>query len=187
MLIGYARVSTDQQSLDLQIDALTQAGCTKIFTDKVSGAKSDRPGLTSALEFLRPNDSLVIWRLDRLGRSLKDLIQIAEELKESQIGLVSLQESINTQTAGGQLIFHLFGALAEFERNLIRERVSAGLESSRKRGIKGGRRYALPESKQELVAKTYHSQAYSMQEIADMFSISIPTVYKYARKYAVEA
>jgi DNA invertase Pin-like site-specific DNA recombinase len=122
MLIGYERVSTDDQNLALQHDALQTAGCEKIFSDKLSGAKADRLGLKEAFEFARKGDTLVVWRLDRLGRSLKDLIALVEELENRQIGLRSLQESIDTTTSGGKLIFHMFGALAEFERNLIRER-----------------------------------------------------------------
>jgi DNA invertase Pin-like site-specific DNA recombinase len=127
MLIGYARVSTDDQKLNLQQDALHTAGCEKIFEDYLSGARATHPGLTSALAISRAGDILVVWRLDRLGRSLKDLIQLTETLKQRSIGLQSLQESIDTTTSSGQLIFHLFGALAEFERNLIRERTNAGL------------------------------------------------------------
>ena len=134
MLIGYARVSTDDQTLDLQRDALSAAGCERIFEDKAGGAKADRPGLKEAFGQLRRGDILVVWRLDRLGRSLKDLIARAEELHEQGIGLRSLQESIDTDSSSGQLIFHIFGALAQFERNLIRERTQAGLTAARARG-----------------------------------------------------
>ena len=127
MLIGYARVSTDDQNLHLQKDALNTTKCDRIFEDCLSGSKSKRPGLDAALEMLRTGDTLVVWRLDRLGRSLKDLIQLTETLKERGVGLKSLQEAIDTTTSSGQLIFHLFAALAEFERNLIRERTNAGL------------------------------------------------------------
>jgi DNA invertase Pin-like site-specific DNA recombinase len=120
MLIGYERVSTDDQNLALQHDALQAAGCEKIFADKMSGAKADRPGLKEALEFARKGDTLVVWRLDRLGRSLKDLMALVEGLEQRTIGFRSLQESIDTTSSGGKLIFHMFGALAEFERNLIR-------------------------------------------------------------------
>jgi DNA invertase Pin-like site-specific DNA recombinase len=123
MLIGYARVSTDDQDFALQEDALNKAGCKKIFYDKMSGAKSQRPGLQEAMDYLRDGeDTLVVWRLDRLGRSLKDLIDMMNQLEGRGIGFQSLQESIDTTTSGGRLIFHIFGALAEFERNLIRER-----------------------------------------------------------------
>ncbi len=122
MLIGYARVSTQDQTLDLQTDALTQAGCEKIFTDTMSGAKAERPGLQEAMHHLRAGDTLVVWRLDRLGRTLKHLIATVTELSEQEIGLMSLQERIDITTSGGKLIFHIFGALAEFEREIIRER-----------------------------------------------------------------
>jgi len=136
MLIGYARVSTHEQNLTLQTDALKKAGCRKIFDDRVSGAASDRPGLKAALEYVREGDTLLVWRLDRLGRSLKDLIEIIGSLEKRGVGFKSLQESIDTTTSGGRLIFHVFGALAEFERNLIRERTRAGLEAARAEGLK---------------------------------------------------
>ena len=139
MKIGYARISTADQNLELQTDALEKAGCEKIFTDRASGAKDDRPGLINAVEFCREGDSLVVWKLDRLGRSLKHLIETINVLHEKKVGFVSLQESIDTTTSGGKLIFHVFGALAEFERELIRERTNAGLASARSRGRLGGR------------------------------------------------
>src|SRR3954467_10501673 len=138
MLVGYARVSTEDQNLDLQRDALTRAGCERIFTDVASGAKDDRTGLAGALAFLRPGDTLVVWKLDRLGRSLKHLIETVTALQARKIGFRSPQESIDTTTSGGKLIFHVFGALAEFERDLIRERTQAGLQAARARGRKGG-------------------------------------------------
>jgi len=143
MLLGYERVSTDDQNLALQHDALQAAGCHKFFSDKISGVKAERPGLKQALKFAREGDTLVVWRLDRLGRSLKDLIALVEELEKRKIGLRSLQENIDTTTSGGKLIFHMFGALAEFERNLIRERTQAGLQAARARGRKGGRKHKL--------------------------------------------
>ena len=134
MKIGYARVSTADQSLDLQMDALKQAGCEKVFYDVASGARTARPGLQDALEYLRRGDSLVVWRFDRLGRSLPHLIETVTTLEERGVGFHSLQESIDTSTSGGKLIFRMFGALAEFERNLIRERTEAGLKAARARG-----------------------------------------------------
>ena len=131
MLIGYARVSTQDQTLDLQTDALTQAGCEKIFTDTMSGAKAERPGLQDALHYLRAGETLVVWRLDRLGRTLKQLIATINDLSEQAIGFKCLQEYIDTTTSGGKLIFHIFGALAEFEREIIRERTNAGLQAAR--------------------------------------------------------
>jgi DNA invertase Pin-like site-specific DNA recombinase len=139
MLIGYARVSTQDQTLDLQTDALKQAGCEKIFTDMTSGAKAERPGLQEAMNQLRAGDTLVVWRLDRLGRTLKQLIATITDLSEQDIGFKSLQEHIDTTTSGGKLIFHIFGALAEFEREVIRERTIAGLQAARTRGKVGGR------------------------------------------------
>ena len=139
MLIGYARVSTHEQTLDLQQDALKKAGCDPIYTDTASGAQPERKGLHDALQYLREGDVLVVWRLDRLGRSLKHLIETITALEERSIGFRSLSESIDTTTSGGKLVFHVFGALAEFERDLIRERTKAGLAAARSRGRRGGR------------------------------------------------
>ena len=133
MLIGYARVSTDDQNLDLQRDALQTAGCERVFEDMVSGARADRTGLATLMSMLRAGDTVIIWRLDRLGRSLKNLIELVERLDAAKVGLRSLQENIDTTSSGGKLVFHLFGALAEFERNLIRERTQAGLVAARAR------------------------------------------------------
>ena len=179
MLIGYARVSTDDQKLNLQQDALRAAGCEEIFEDYLSGVKTGRPGLNSALEKARAGDTLVVWRLDRLGRSLKDLIQLTEALKERSIGLHSLQEAINTTSSSGQLVFHLFGALAEFERNLIRERTQAGLTAARARGRNGGRPKALDPNKRQLAVKLYNDRQHSIDEICQMMGISKPTLYSY--------
>jgi len=140
MLIGYARVSTDDQNLDLQRDALQAVGCERVFEDMVSGARADRTGLVTLMSMLRAGDTVVIWRLDRLGRSLKNLIELVERLESAKVGLRSLQENIDTTSSGGKLVFHLFGALAEFERNLIRERTLAGLTAARARGRVGGRK-----------------------------------------------
>src|SRR5205085_12639061 len=140
-------VSTLDQTLDLQQDALRKIGCEHIFTDTASGAKTDRSGLDEALRFVRTGDMLVVWRLDRLGRSLKHLIETIGHLQERGIGFRSIQESIDTTTSGGKLIFHVFGALAEFERDLIRERTQAGLQAARARGRKGGRPRSLDATK----------------------------------------
>src|SRR5947209_797764 len=139
MLIGYARVSTQDQTLNLQLDALNKAGCNRIFTDTISGSIQERKGLEEALSFVRPGDSLVVWRLDRLGRSLKHLIETIGQLNRKGIGFRSITESIDTTTSSGKLVFHVFGALAEFERDLIRERTKAGLAAARMRGRLGGR------------------------------------------------
>lgn len=179
MLIGYARVSTDDQNLDLQNDALQQAGCDKIYIDKLSGANADRPGLTTALEVLRADDTLVIWRLDRLGRSLKDLIHLVERLEQRGAALKSLQENIDTTTIGGRLVFHLFGALAEFERNLIRERTQAGLSAARARGKLGGRPKMLDQNKRELTLRLHRERQHSIHEICRLMGISKSTLYNY--------
>jgi DNA invertase Pin-like site-specific DNA recombinase len=139
MLIGYARVSTQDQTTDLQNDALTKAGCERIFAEKASGAKADRPELAKALEFMREGDTLVVWKLDRLARSMRQLIETVEDLRRRKINFHSITENIDTSTAAGELHFHLFGALAQFERSLIKERVNAGLTAARARGRIGGR------------------------------------------------
>jgi DNA invertase Pin-like site-specific DNA recombinase len=131
MLVGYARVSTVEQNLHLQQDALTAAGCKKMFQDTLSGVREDRPGLDAVLDYLRPGDTLVVWKLDRLGRSLPHLIETVRALEARGIGFKSLRENIDTTTSGGKLVFHIFAALAEFERTLIRERTRAGLKAAR--------------------------------------------------------
>ena len=181
MRIGYARVSTHDQNLDLQQDALKKAGCKKILVDQTSGIAATRPGFAQAMDLLRKGDTLVVWRLDRLGRSLKHLIELMNQLEEEGIGFQSLQESINTSTSGGKLIFHMFGALAEFERNLIRERTQAGLAAARARGRKGGRPKALDEEKRKLTAELYNQQQLSVKQICAMMGISKPTLYAYVR------
>ncbi len=179
MLIGYARVSTDDQNLDLQRDALNQAGCDQIFEDQLSGAKAERPGLHEALRYARSGDTLVVWRLDRLSRSLKDLIEMVILLESDGVGLKSLQEAIDTTSSSGKLIFHIFGALAEFERNLIRERTQAGLQAARARGRKGGRPKALNTDKQALAVKLYDEKKHTVGQICQIMGISKPTLYKY--------
>src|SRR3712207_2329227 len=178
-LIGYARVSTIDQSLDLQLDALRKAGCSKIFTDTASGAKAERTGLHEALTCLRENDILVVWRLDRLGRSLKDLIDIISQLDQRKIGFKSLTENIDTTTSGGKLIFHIFGALAEFERNLIEERTNAGLTAARTRGIKGGRPKSLATKRVEMARILYADKTNSVEEICKTLGISRATLWRY--------
>ena len=182
MLIGYARVSMHDQNMDLQKDALKEAGCKRIFADQASGAKSDRPGLDRALETLREGDTLVVWRLDRLGRSLKHLITLAGELEEGQIGLKSLQESIDTTTTGGKLIFHVFGAMAEFERNIMQERTRAGLIAARARGRSSGRPKALDPQRRELAVKLYVDRVHSVKKICRIMGVSKPTLYCYLRE-----
>lgn len=179
MLIGYARVSTDDQNLNLQHDALKNVGCERIFDDQVTGSKIQRPGLEAAIEFAREGDVFVVWRLDRLSRSLKDLIEMVALLDSKKIGLRSLHESIDTSSSSGKLIFHIFGALAEFERNLIRERTYAGLEAARARGRNGGRPKKLSIDKAKLAIQLYESKQHSIKKICDLIGISKPTLYKY--------
>ena len=177
--IGYVRVSTREQSLDLQIDALKQAGCIKIFEDYgVSGAKFERPGLVKALEYLRPDDVLVVWKLDRLGRSLQDLLHIVNDLGKRGVGFMSLTEGFDTTTPNGKLIFSIFGALAEFERAIIRERVNAGLDAARARGVKCGRRKKLPDEKLEYMKYLYRQKKKSVKEICQELDISRTTFYR---------
>ena len=182
MLIGYARISTHDQNLDLQKDALEKAGCKKIYVEQMSGSSRIRPELEKTLEMLRNGDTLVVWRLDRLGRSLKHLIELITKLEQREIGLKSLMESMDTTTSGGKLIFHIFGALAEFEHNLIKERTSAGLAAARARGRNGGRPLKLDEKKRELAIKLYNEKERSIKEICQIMGVSKPTLYSYIHK-----
>lgn len=183
--IGYARVSTHEQNLELQVDKLKEKGCTKIFTDKITGTKFERKELLAALAFLRDGDVLVVWKLDRLGRSLKHLIETVTKLQERNIGFISLTESIDTTTPGGKLIFHIMGALAEFERDLIRERTHAGLDAARSRGRTGGRPKTLEKSsKVALAKKLYYEEVngvkvHEIKDICKDLHISRPTLYRY--------
>jgi DNA invertase Pin-like site-specific DNA recombinase len=179
MLVGYARVSTQDQHLELQRDTLEKAGCEKFFSDIASGAKTERDGLAQALEFVRPGDTLVVWKLDRLGRSLKDLIEKINILQAQGIGFRSLQESIDTTTANGVLFFHIFGAIAQFERELIRERTLAGLASARARGRLGGRPQALDEKTRALAVSLYKDESNQVQDICATLGISRSTLYRY--------
>src|SRR3954451_25353581 len=172
MLVGYARVSNNDQTLALQQDALQKAGCTKIFTDTASGAQAERKGLTEAISYVRAGDTLVVWKLDRLGRSLKDLITRITELQNRDIGFKSLTEQIDTTTSGGKLIFHIFGTLAEFERDIIKERTQAGLAAARARGKRGGRRPNLTPRDIALVRKLYEERETPVADICWMFHIS---------------
>jgi DNA invertase Pin-like site-specific DNA recombinase len=182
-LIGYARVSTTEQHLHLQQDALSAAGCLKIFTDTISGAKAERKGLTEALDYVRGGDTLVVWRLDRLGRSLKDLIERITELHNRNIGFKSLTENIDTTTSGGKLIFHIFGALAEFERDIIKERTNAGLTAARARGRQGGRpRSSLSDARKLQMAKQmYENKNLPVKDICKALGIPRSTFYKYVK------
>ena len=181
ILIGYARVSTGEQNLDLQIDALLAAGCERerIYTDELSGVKAERPGLQEAWKQLRRGDTLVVWRLDRLGRSLKDLVSRIEELQQGDIGFRSLQEALDTTTAAGKLQFHVFSALAEFERELIRERTLAGLRAARARGRKGGRPKAMTPEKVRLAARLMSDPSLAVDDICNTLGVSRATLYRY--------
>ena len=184
MLIGYARVSTQEQTLHLQQDALEKLGCSKIFTDTASGAKAERPGLTDALAYVRAGDTLVVWRLDRLGRSLKHLIETITDLNNRHIGFRSITENIDTTTPGGKLIFHIFGALAEFERDIIRERTKAGLQAARDRGRVGGRPkvQSLNTPKKVAMAQSlYDNKDNTIDEICKTLTISRATLYRYIK------
>jgi DNA invertase Pin-like site-specific DNA recombinase len=181
MLVGYARVSTQDQTLDLQKDALEKIGCTKIYTDTASGAKTERVGLEEALGYVREGDILVVWRLDRLGRSLKHLIETITILNNRGIGFKSITENIDTTTSGGKLVFHIFGALAEFERDIIRERTQAGLTAARARGRKGGRPKALTGKKVDMAQTLYNDKSNSIDEICRTLNISRATLYRYIK------
>ena len=179
MDIGYARVSTGEQTLDLQLDALAKAGCGKVFTETASGAKSDRPLLKEALAYARSGDTIVVWRLDRLGRSLQHLISTVTDLKDRGIGFRSLTEQIDTTTSGGKLIFHVFGALAEFERDLIGERTHAGLAAARARGRTGGRPKKLSDPKQLALAQRLYADGQTdVATICRTLGISRATLYR---------
>src|SRR3954453_22021150 len=178
MLIGYARVSTLDQTFALQQDALTVAGCEQLYTNTASGSVTDRPGLAQALSHLRASDTLVVWRLDRLGRSLPHLIETISQLQERGIGFRSLQEQIDTTTSGGKLIFHVFGALAEFERDLIRDRTHAGLAAARARGRLFGRPKALSPRKVEQLQTLAADERNTVAEICQTMGISRATYYR---------
>jgi DNA invertase Pin-like site-specific DNA recombinase len=179
MLIGYARVSTQEQNLDLQKDDLKQAGCKRIFTDVASGSRAERPGLNQAVAYAREGDTLVVWKLDRFGRSLAHLIEGVRQLQARGIGFRSLRENIDTTSSAGKLIFHLFGALAEFERDLIGERTAAGLSSARARGRLGGRRPLLDSKQVTLLRSLAADRANSPGVICETLGISRATFYRY--------
>ena len=178
--IGYARVSTQDQDLSLQIDSFKKNSIPEvnIFQDKISGSKKDRPGLKECLKFLKSGDTLVVWKLDRLGRSLQDLIQIVQDLKKKGIEFKSITEAIDTSNPGGELIFHMFGALAQFERAQIRERTNAGLQSARAKGRKGGRPKITKDDNSVKTIKQMHESGCSPEQIAEALNISKRTVYR---------
>lgn len=182
MFIGYARVSTQDQTLNLQNDALEKIGCSKIFTDVISGAKEERKGLQEAIAYVREGDTLVVWRLDRLGRSLQHLIETITKLNKRKIGFKSITENIDTTTSGGKLVFHIFGALAEFERDIIRERTNAGLQAARARGRLGGRPKAKTldtPKKIQMAQSLYDNRNNTIDEICRTLNVSRATLYRY--------
>jgi DNA invertase Pin-like site-specific DNA recombinase len=189
MKIGYARVSTHQQDLSLQLDDLQVAGCERIFQEKQSGANKDRPELQKLIEQLREDDVVVIWKLDRLARSLKDLVALVTQIQEKGAELRSLNDQIDTTTSHGKFTFHVFAALAEFERDIIRERTKAGLEAARARGRKGGRPKGLSQAAKQkaiLAERLYKEEQLSVKEICEQLSISKSTLYNYLRHQGVE-
>ncbi len=184
MKIGYARVSTKEQNLNLQKDALKKAGCKKIYSEQVSGAKIERKQLDEMIKQVRKGDIIVVWKLDRLGRSLRDLVNLISKFQEMEVGFKSLQDSIDTTTPTGKLTFHLFAALAEFERDIISERTKAGLKSARARGRLGGRPKGLSkqaQNKARLAESLYKEKELSIKEICNYLSISKPTLYRYLK------
>ena len=188
MKIGYARVSTQDQNLEMQLDALSKAGCQQIFKEKVSGIKSDRPELAAMQQILRKDDVVYIYKLDRLGRSLKHLLEIAGEFEKKGVGLVSINDPVNTTTASGKLVFNIFASIAEFEKDLIRERTKSGLEAARARGRKGGRSRGLSKEAEKIamLAQTlYNERKLGVNDIAKELSISEMTLYKYLRHRGV--
>nr|WP_289109126.1 recombinase family protein [uncultured Halomonas sp.] len=176
MIIGYARVSTQDQNPELQVDALEKAGAEQVFQEKFTGTLRERPELSQCLRMLRQGDVLVVWKLDRLARSLKDLVEIVQDLQDRGIGFKSLTESIDTTSSGGRLVFHIFGALAEFERDLIRERTMAGLEAARARGRKGGRKPSLSETDTQKAAAMLLDPKITKTEVAQHFGVSRTTL-----------
>lgn len=181
-IIGYARVSTRDQNPDSQTDALQTAGCTKIFTDHASGKLAKRPSLTEALGYLRDGDTLVVTKLDRLGRSVRNLKEISDELQQRRIGLKAISQGIDTTTPGGRLFFHMLAAIAEFEHDLIVERTQEGLAAARARGRSGGRRPKMSATKITQARAMYDSGDYTVQEIAETFGVSRPTVYRHLER-----
>ncbi len=181
-LLGYARVSTLEQNAALQHDALSAAGCWRVFTDHASGAKTERPELGKVLEQLRDGDTLVVWRLDRLGRSLRHLIDVVAALSGRGVGFRSVTESIDTTTSGGRLVFHVFGALAQFERELARERTLAGLQAARARGRMGGRPALMTPDKTTTARRMYEQQELTVEQIARALGVSRSSIYRALNK-----
>lgn len=178
-LLGYARVSTAEQDASSQLDALDTAGCARVFFDQASGATAERVELTRLLDHARPGDTVVVWRLDRLGRSLRHLIDTVNDLDDRKVGFRSLTEQLDTTTSGGKLVFHIFGALAEFERGLIRERTIAGLSAARARGRVGGRPSVMTPDKITTARAMHDSQQHTVSAIASVLGVSRATIYRH--------
>jgi DNA invertase Pin-like site-specific DNA recombinase len=178
MLLGYARVSTLEQNEDLQTDALKRAGCERLYVDHASGAKAHRPQVDRMLDAMRTGDTVVVWKLDRLGRSVQHLVDLMNRFRTEGVGFRSLTENMDTTTPGGVLIFHVFAAMAQFERDLIRERTMAGLNAARARGRKGGRRPKLDARQKKRIRELYDARALTVAEIGKQFGVSRSTVYK---------
>ncbi|MEK7692078.1 MAG: recombinase family protein [Bdellovibrionota bacterium] len=182
MMIGYARVSTHEQNLDLQRDALRTAGCQRIFEDVASGALDARKGLTEAMEFARPGDTFAVWRLDRLGRNLRHLLETVNDLKTREVTFRSLQESLDTGSPGGRLIFHIFGSLCEFERDLLRQRTLAGLGAARARGRVGGRPHSMDADQVDRARSLLAANKHSLKQVCKTIGVSKPTLYRSLRR-----
>jgi DNA invertase Pin-like site-specific DNA recombinase len=180
IFVGYARVSTLDQNPELQLDALKASGCSKLFVEKASGTKEDRPRLLASLDYLREGDTLVVWKLDRLARSMKQLIETVDQLKARGIGFRSLTEAIDTTTAAGELFFHIFGALAQFERSIIRERTNAGLKAALARGRKGGRRPKVKDDDIRAALALLNDPQISVRSAAKRLGLSVSTLYRHA-------
>ncbi len=184
MVIGYARVSTEDQNTEGQLPDLRKAGCKRIYQEKVSGASPERPELERCLERLDKGDTLVVWRLDRLGRSIRDLLRIVDQLDKSGVHFVCLKEKFDTSTAAGRLVFHFFAALAQFEKELVRERTMAGLSAARARGRLGGRSRLLTPQQAKVVQTMWDSHDHTRQEIATQFKVSVSTIVRVLRASA---
>ncbi len=186
-LLGYARVSTTDQDAALQVDALNAAGCYRVFVDTISGSLEHRPELEKLLDQIRPGDTLVVWRLDRLGRSIRHLIDQLQVLSARGVGFRSLQETIDTTSPGGRLVFHVFAALAEFERDLIRERTNAGLAAARARGRTGGRPSSLSPDQVKAARRMYEQQEMTVAQIGQVLGVSRTTIYRALNRQPVPA
>ncbi|PFG08836.1 MULTISPECIES: recombinase family protein [unclassified Marinobacter] len=183
MIVGYARVSTQDQNAELQVDALEKSGCEQIFQEKITGKLRERPELSQCLRTLQTGDTLVVWKLDRLARSLKDLVEIVQDLNDRQVSFKSLTEAIDTISSGGRLVFHIFGALAEFEHSLIRERTIAGLQAARARGRKGGRKPSMSNSDIRKAAAMLSNPDITKKEVAEHFQVSRTTFNASFQRY----